>query len=248
MRGSFLRPAFTLIELLVVIAIIAILAAMLLPAICRAKSAAQTAQCRGNLRQMGIALNLYTSDYKEYPYLYYWQQGPDPTVQNWRDFLEPYTSVQPGTTLYHCPAFAKFSPAAADSSYGYNNSWASSNPDSISLPLAASPPQATSANAVRNPSGLYAFADARPMTFMFGGPDTASVQGTDAFNFMGTDPNLLLERIEDMHSSGRNVVFCDGHAEPIKRAVLFQKSDQASRHWYTDDQPHPENWAHYPEK
>jgi prepilin-type processing-associated H-X9-DG protein len=236
--------------LLVVIAIIAILASLLLPALSRAKSAAQTTQCRGNLRQMGIALNMYITEYREYPYLYYWQQGPDPTVQNWRDFLEPYTAVQPGTALYHCPAFAKFSAISVDSSYGYNNSWASYDPNSISLPLAASPPQATSVNAVRNPSSLYAIADARPMTFapMPGGPNTVTVQGTDAFNFIGIAPSLLTEQLQDMHSSGRNIVFCDGHAEGVKRAILFEKSEQASRHWYTDDRPHVENWPMYPER
>jgi prepilin-type N-terminal cleavage/methylation domain-containing protein/prepilin-type processing-associated H-X9-DG protein len=62
MRQLSHTRAFTLIELLVVIAIIAILAALLLPALSRAKTRAVTSQCANNLRQLGIAMQMYGDD------------------------------------------------------------------------------------------------------------------------------------------------------------------------------------------
>jgi prepilin-type N-terminal cleavage/methylation domain-containing protein len=65
MNVSQRTRAFTLIELLVVIAIVAILAAMLFPVFARARESARRATCTSNLRQIGLAIHMYTQDYDE---------------------------------------------------------------------------------------------------------------------------------------------------------------------------------------
>ena len=72
------RAAFTLVELLVVVAIIAILAALLLPALSAAKQKALRAACTSNSKQMGVGLNIYAGDSSDYLPSTGWVSGGNP--------------------------------------------------------------------------------------------------------------------------------------------------------------------------
>jgi len=86
--------AFTLIELLVVIGIISILAAILLPAVTRARELARSTQCKSNLRQLALVMLMYAHDY-DHIYIGYLAMS-DPCDNNEEDFPWPVTLIWAG--------------------------------------------------------------------------------------------------------------------------------------------------------
>lgn len=133
MKQPLRRLAFTLIELLVVIAIIVVLIGLLLPAVQKAREAASRLQCQNNMKQIGVALHNYHSDYQSFPPGWDgnvpWLQLILPYIEQ-GNMLENYTSQQnlaafvaTPVKTFLCPScpLASVSPPIGGGNYGMTN-------------------------------------------------------------------------------------------------------------------------------
>ncbi|HEU6449185.1 MAG TPA: DUF1559 domain-containing protein [Verrucomicrobiae bacterium] len=240
-----LKRGFTLIELLVVIAIIAILAAMLLPALAAAKQKAYRAVCLSNLRQLGLALNMYLDD----------------SSQIFPDFSIPGSA--PGAPAGYSQDKIKWTDLAAFSAAGSGNSaWFNALPPYVSQkPLsqyASNPVNFVDGKNIFNcASAEFRPAEVDPMTrvaFCYGinfkgtngatptgPPFKATVvrhpsafvffsdvransgetpfYGSNPLNDLGA-PRGSLNHLSSRHSAGANLTFLDGHSAYFKYDYL----------------------------
>jgi len=207
------RIGFTLIELLVVVAIIAVLVAILLPALGQARNQARQALCSTNQKQVGMAMQLYSADWKDLVVLQLYIPGQ--TLIRWTQALDGGTSLgkssldtdylkSPGVTF--CPSVPPDKYISVSYTYG---SHCEPDPEA-SVSVANSASWATSCvrlTRISDPAHFWMIGDSWEWSFgrqcyMI----TTSLGGTGHVNLC--------------HSGKANLLFADGHVENMGTSKL----------------------------
>jgi prepilin-type N-terminal cleavage/methylation domain-containing protein/prepilin-type processing-associated H-X9-DG protein len=216
------RRAFTLTELLVVVAVIAILAAILLPTLGQAKLSARRITCVNNLRQLGLAAQMYWDDRDGDAFRYVTGATNGGTVY-WFGWIEPWVPGNEGQRAFDasmgalypylggrgvevCPSLNynsrlfKLKATGAAYGYGYNLS--------LSAP-ATQPPVKISR--VTRPADIALFADAGQVN-AFPEPASADNPLVEEFYYINdTEPTVHFR-----HHRRASVLYCDGHVDAEK--------------------------------
>lgn len=220
------RRAFTLVELLTVVAVLGILAAILLATVGRVRAKARSSVCASNLRQLGLAVQLYTQENRhQLPVAFTTYTEPD---NNWWYWLSPYVGGKRMTLdwgnialvsmldgPYHCPAVVNPDPATPNVT---SNAWVSykMNDQTRTLAPASSQSRPPGQRFASTPAGVPLSRVARPARTLL----IAEGRVTPRFNTWLAPAENVGSGLWYPHGDRLNAAFVDGHVESFDLATL----------------------------